>query len=621
MIEIECTFYELLISNKSDTYRHLKPEQCLVNTPSMTSIHSPNRRISSSLLLAIITLSLFNHTGWSHGTVSPRSEEDPRKISFPDTANYHTLVLDPHTHSAFSDGHVWPRIRVEEALRDGLDALAITEHLEYQPHIADIPHPDRNRAYEDAANAAKNTDVIVIPGAEITRDMPASHMNALFISDANKLLSLGDAEAPKSSRDHSRITEAWPPQNAVQAAHEQGAFIFWNHAWWTNDFPNGIPTVSEFHQNNINNGLLHGIEVANGKYFSEDAFQIALDHNLTLIGCSDIHNLIDWDYEPHKGGHRPVTLVMAEEHSAESIKDALFDRRTVVWYKNWLIGRKEHLDPLLQSCLSIEEATYGKGEILAVTINNQSDADFHLRNLSPYGFHEHADTLVIPQHSSQRIMVRTPTRLDSIALKFEVLNAFTAPRNTTTITLESPLPELSQVVSPDSGLVNPFGVAFDDDGAMLIAEYEGGRLWKYEFGKHLQRLAADIPFNGMHNLVRTSDGRIYISDTRANYIRMIDEKTGKDSIVAGTGEAGYNGDNILAKEASLHDPISISLSPDERRLYIADIRGRRVRYIDLTTGIIHGLAGNGTSAVPEGRRHCGGEPSCGSTGRSRRFTR
>ena len=56
--------------------------------------------------------------------------DDPtRRISFPDTARYHTLVLDPHTHSSFSDGHVWPRIRIEEALRDGLDAIAITEHL------------------------------------------------------------------------------------------------------------------------------------------------------------------------------------------------------------------------------------------------------------------------------------------------------------------------------------------------------------------------------------------------------------------------------------------------------------------------------------------------------------
>ena len=86
---------------------------------------------------------------------------DVRAIEFPDTADYQTLTVDLHTHSVFSDGHVWPKIRVEEALRDQLDALAITEHLEYQPHRADILHPDRNRAYDIAADAAKNSDLIV----------------------------------------------------------------------------------------------------------------------------------------------------------------------------------------------------------------------------------------------------------------------------------------------------------------------------------------------------------------------------------------------------------------------------------------------------------------------------
>lgn len=157
---------------------------------------------------------------------------------------------------------------------------------------------------------------------------------------------------------------------------------------------------------------------------------------------------------------------------------------------------------------------------------------------------------------------------------------------------------LIQVVGPESGLINPFGVAFDDAGAMWIAEYEGGRLWKHEPGQALQRMGEDIPFNGMHNLARTRDGRIYISDTRANYVRMIDEKTGQNSIVAGTGETGYNGDGIPAKEAIVHDPISISLSPNDKRLYIADIRGFRIRYIDLETQLIHTLAGTGKPGIP-----------------------
>ncbi len=380
----------------------------------------------------LLTVSIFGH-----GSADNPPGDEVRKIVFPDTTSYQTLVFDPHTHSVFSDGHVWPRIRVGEAFRDGLDALAITEHLEYQPHIADIPHPDRNRAYEDAVQAASHSDLIIVPGAEITRDMPASHMNALFILDANELYWVPKSAEPYNSRVFTDTALQWPPQNAVKAANEQGAFVFWNHAWWTKDFPNGIPSVSDFHLNNIRDGLLHGIEIANGEDYSEEAFQIALDNGLTLIGSSDVHNLVDWDYQPHKGGHRPVTLVLASERTTDSMKEAMFGRRTVVWFKNLLIGRAQHLNPLLEACLSLHDASYTPKDILTVSITNKSDADFQLRNLSPFGFHDQGDLITVAQHSTQRFMVKTGLRIESIVLEFEVLNAYTAPRKTATLVLQS----------------------------------------------------------------------------------------------------------------------------------------------------------------------------------------
>jgi sugar lactone lactonase YvrE len=161
------------------------------------------------------------------------------------------------------------------------------------------------------------------------------------------------------------------------------------------------------------------------------------------------------------------------------------------------------------------------------------------------------------------------------------------------------LGELTQVLGHESGIKNPFGVAFDDKGSMIIAEYLGGRLWEYTASGELKQLARDTPFNGMHNLARTKNGQIYISETRANLIRKLDETTGELTIVAGTGESGYNGDGILATQAMLADPISISLSHDDKELYVCDIKNFRVRVIDLTTGIIRTAAGNGTSAVPE----------------------
>jgi predicted metal-dependent phosphoesterase TrpH len=180
---------------------------------------------------------LWSASVFAHGRAGTPPTNEARRITFPDTEAYQVLVVDPHTHSVFSDGHVWPRVRVEEALRDGLDAVAITEHLEYQPHLSDIPHPDRNRAYKDAASAAEDHDLMVIAGAEITRGNPAGHQNALFLTDANKLLRVSDPFEPKG---YGSRAKEWPTQEAVKAANEQGAFVFSNHGWWRRAFPNGI---------------------------------------------------------------------------------------------------------------------------------------------------------------------------------------------------------------------------------------------------------------------------------------------------------------------------------------------------------------------------------------------
>ena len=388
------------------------------------------------ITLTLLFAFLVDYVALGHGTASAPPADESRKITFPDTVEYLTLVLDPHTHSVFSDGHVWPRIRVEEALRDGLDAMAITEHLEYQPHLEDIPHPDRNRSYEEADSAAKGSSLMVVPGAEITRPAPASHMNAIFIRDANLLYQVPESTEPYEPKDFTQAAYEWPAQQAVEAANKQGAFVFWNHAYWLRDFPTGIPVMPEFHRNNAKAGLLHGIEIANGQSYSEQTFQMALDYNLTLMGVSDVHQLVDWDYEPHKGGHRPVTLVLARERTPESMKEALFDRRTVVWFKNQLMGRPPHLGPLLEASLSLRDASYG-GELLKVSITNVSDADFQLRNLSPYGFFSDTDLITVPQHGSKALQVKTGSKLGRIVLEFEVLNALTAPRQTATLTLEA----------------------------------------------------------------------------------------------------------------------------------------------------------------------------------------
>ena len=107
------------------------------------------------------------------------------EIQIPDILGYKTLKCDFHIHTVFSDGNVWPTVRAEEAWREGLDAISITDHLEYTPHKEDI-NLRYNRSSEIAKSHGDELDITVIKGSEITRSMPPGHLNAIFINDADK---------------------------------------------------------------------------------------------------------------------------------------------------------------------------------------------------------------------------------------------------------------------------------------------------------------------------------------------------------------------------------------------------------------------------------------------------
>ncbi len=346
-----------------------------------------------------------------------------RAIQFPDVDGYQTLAVDLHTHSVFSDGSVWPVIRVQESERDGVSLFAVTEHLEFQPRAADIPNPDRNRSFAVAAEWAGSTgsEVIVVNGAEISRDMPPGHVNAVFLSDANALL-MDDA------------------MEVFREANRQGAFVFWNHPNWIPQRRDGVARLTEMHKELIANGLLHGIEVANAHTYSAGALQIALDYNLAILGVSDIHGLVDWDYDVHGGGHRTVTLVLAEERTAESIREALDANRTAAWKDGELIGREDVLVPLLEASVKVSSVRVREGSVLTVTLLNRSGASFELLSIGPQRFYDRAAVVNVPPHEAVELSVTGENRSD-FELSFAVLNAIVAPETHPTLQLTVEVPE------------------------------------------------------------------------------------------------------------------------------------------------------------------------------------
>ena len=175
--------------------------------------------------------------------------------------------------------------------------------------------------------------------------------------------------------------------------------------------------------------MLHGIEIVNEHTYSDEALQIALDHNLTIMGTSDIHGLIDWEFGVPKGGHRPITLVLAKDRTEDAVKQALFDKKTVVYFKEMLIGRPAELMPIIETSLHIKTTSYiGKSDVLRIQIDNQSSMPFLLRNTSSFRLHNNGDVVTIEPGDPNFIDIKTLERKVTISVSWEVLNAVTAPQ-------------------------------------------------------------------------------------------------------------------------------------------------------------------------------------------------
>lgn len=302
------------------------------------------------------------------------SAQSRRIINIPDIKGYQTLKCDFHMHTIFSDGTVWPTVRVNEAWKEGLDAISITDHIEYRPHSMDIV-ADHNRSFELALPLSKEKNIILIHGAEITRNMPPGHLNALFINNANLL-------------DREDINDA------LKEARDQGAFIIWNHPGWKVQQPDTTLWWKE-HTYLLENNLLQGIEVFNSSSYYPEALDWANDKNLTIFGSSDVHGPMNVE-----NGHRPLTLVFAKSRTEGGIKEALFAHRTVVYFGQTLMGKSEFLDPLFFASLEYDNTPLKiKNEISnARYIRNNSDIDYELELVQPGVGFIAPDTITLKAH-------------------------------------------------------------------------------------------------------------------------------------------------------------------------------------------------------------------------------
>ena len=297
------------------------------------------------------------------GALTASAQLTPNKIVIPDIEGYKTLKGDFHIHTVFTDATVWPVTRVHEAIWEGLDVIAITEHIDtrHQKYVNQgvfTDKCDRDFSYELAKKAA-GKQLLIVHGGEISRGMTPGHWNCLFVSDNEALCKATEAEDKATNNDN-----VIAMQNGLKEARNQKAFIMWNHPNWCKQAPNETKMWKE-HKKFIKDGYMDAIEIYNMACgYTPEGHQWCLDHNLAMLGNSDCHAPFFMEIDYLHGAHRPVTLVFATEKTIDGVREALDARRSAVFAEGNVYGREQEIRPLLEACLKVKKTQFKEKEIL-----------------------------------------------------------------------------------------------------------------------------------------------------------------------------------------------------------------------------------------------------------------
>ena len=167
----------------------------------------------------------------------------------------------------------------------------------------------------------------------------------------------------------------------------------------------------------------------------------------------------------------------------------------------------------------------------------------------------------------------------------------------------------------------PHSIALDGKGSLYIADIGNHRIRRVDLETGIVTTFAGTgareptpdgspvegtPLNGPRALAFGRNGDMYIALREGNAVYRLDMQAKRLWHVAGTGKKGYSGDGGPAKAATLSGPKGIEIGPEDA-IYIADTESHTIRRIDMESGLI-------STVVGDGSRHDGpdGDPlGCG----------
>ena len=311
------------------------------------------------------------------------------EIILPQVDGFNCYKADLHVHTSYSDGAVTPGGRVNEAWYDGLDILAITDHLESHggvkkffkvvapynkngkptryivPGSTKMPKNgidpglkvDFNAIHKEAerTNISKGLGLLLIKGCEMARNKEKlGHYNALFVNDLNAIYNFDLKEAFRNVK-------------------KQGGLIIHNH-------PGNVEKYeTEWHADVHKERLIDGIEVANGLRYYPQMVNRCVDKKYFMLGCTDTHDVTDHRYTS-VGCFRTMTFILAKELTEEAVKEALLKRRTIAYSGGDLIGEEKWLSKFLNAAIDCRLVnTDKKKESRTFTFTNRSSLTYKLR--------------------------------------------------------------------------------------------------------------------------------------------------------------------------------------------------------------------------------------------------
>lgn len=109
-------------------------------------------------------------------------------------------------------------------------------------------------------------------------------------------------------------------------------------------------------------------------------------------------------------------------------------------------------------------------------------------------------------------------------------------------------------------------------------------------------LATATSLGGLGGISLDSKGNLFIADSYNHCIRRVDAMTGLISTAVGNRRQGYSGDGGPAINASLDSPFDVAVDQKDN-LYIADRGNNCIRRVDATSNIITTIAGDGSKGM------------------------